>query len=49
MTIEQWIARCWQRGNSIGETIVAIHRNCGVRPTFHEVRRHFVNLSERAT
>lgn len=47
--IERKIAECWDRGDSIGETILSVRRRFGVRLTFDDVHHRFVILSaERA-
>lgn len=44
--VEQYVERCWQNGNSIGETRVQLAR-AGHQIGFEEVRRRFVSLSWR--
>lgn len=46
--IEEKIAGCWRRGDSIGECRSAVHRATGVKPEAHEVQRVFASLSHLA-
>ncbi len=43
--VDQKISDCWKNGNSIGETRVAIKRNCGVATSFEQIRHQFAALS----
>lgn len=47
MNWNEIVAQCWQRGNGIGDTIIAVQRGTGVTLTFDEVRRHFVDLANQ--
>lgn len=46
--VEERIAACWRRGNSIGETRLAVERTTGTKPAAHEVQRIFAELSHLA-
>lgn len=47
MTIELKIYHCWVGGKSVAETRRAVHRTCGSRPSFEQVRTTFADLSHR--
>jgi hypothetical protein len=42
------VAECWQRGNSIAETISMARRRHQTTLSFDEVRSHFVQLAQMA-
>jgi len=48
-TVDEAIERCWRRGDSIGETRLAVRRTTGVKPAAHEVQRIFAELSHGRT
>jgi hypothetical protein len=47
MTVGEKIFRCWAGGLSIRSTMTAVRYTTGKAPTFEEVRRQFVMLSEK--
>lgn len=47
MTVEERLFRCWQRGDTIRETILSIKRTHGRTLDFEAVRLVFVDLCDR--
>ena len=47
-SIQNKIAQCWQRGDSIGEARTAVYRATGIKPAPQEVQRAFAKLSQRS-
>lgn len=46
-TLEERLFRCWQRGDTIRETILSIKRTDGRTLDFEAVRLVFVDLCDR--
>ena len=44
-SVDDKLFRCWQRGDTIREAILAVHRVTGVRLDFEAVRRAYVEWS----
>lgn len=47
VTLEERLFRCWQRGDTIRETILSIKRTDGRTLEFERVRLVFVDLCDR--